>query len=177
MINSLRYVTAILVVGAMASCTRVPKPFDFTFTGRSSAAGYVMMDQLSADNTKGIMFSANIAPDKGNTCDLTVLKCLHREGVLKLEYQVGSSYPMTIIHVYEFTNAVSGFTWYHGNFQKEVAKQWEAESGNLSPYFFAALPRGGLRVNRTGYSLSCNPLPLNHFRAFRVFRSDLNCRI
>ena len=57
----------VITAAVLAGCNRPPKPFDFSFTGRKSAAGTVMIDQLTADRTKGIVISSDLTPTFGDT--------------------------------------------------------------------------------------------------------------
>lgn len=100
------------------------------------------MDQLSTDRTRGIVFHADLMPPKGNGVEAKFLKRLHDEGVLNVGCRVGAGDLVTAIQVYEFTKAVSGFTWYHGSYQAEVARQWDAESGSAALVVRRAAPSG-----------------------------------
>lgn len=121
----------VVAAAAFSSCAPSPKPFDFTFAGVASGSGLVMVDRLSTDRTRGIEVRTDLTPPKEHGFETKYLKRLRNEGILNLELQVGSLDPATTIRVYEFTNAVSGSSWYHGNYQEEVARQWDAESGNV----------------------------------------------
>ena len=123
----------LVTASLLAGCNRPPKPFDFTFSGRKSAAGFVMIDQLTADRTKGIVISSDLTPTFGDTWNShDFFKAMREEGVITIQRSVPSLDPPISVKVYEFTNAVSGFHWYHGNFQSQAARVWEAESGEIA---------------------------------------------
>ncbi len=125
-------IVAIAAAMSLSACSRAPKAFEFTFDGEASGAGFVMLDRLSADETRGITVYADLTPQKGLGFETKYLKRLRDDGILNLEREVGSLDPEIAIHVYEYTNAVSGHDWYHGNYQEEASRQWDAVSGNLS---------------------------------------------
>lgn len=127
----------VAIIGALAamaatSCHRAPQPFAYALTGDTSGFGFVMVDKLSVDRKVGIVILVDLLPQKGSGFDTKYLNRLREQGSLHLALQVGSFAPATSAHLYEFTNAVSDFTWYHGNFMAEVAQQWDAESGDIA---------------------------------------------
>jgi hypothetical protein len=130
--RALRHMIAILATGTLAACQRAPTPFDCAFSGESSGTGYVMIDRLSADRTRGVVFYADLLPAKGNSIDAIYFERLREEGVLILNFQVGSHDPVSTIQVFEFASAVSGHAWFHGNYEAAMERQWDAESGNIT---------------------------------------------
>lgn len=128
----LRCIYMVIAATLLAGCNRAPKPFDYTFSGRTSAHGLVWIDQLSADTTKGIVIYSDLMPTFGDTWNShDFFKAMREEGVINIQRSVPSLDPPISVKVYEFTNAVSGFHWYHGNFQSQAARVWEAESGEI----------------------------------------------
>jgi len=112
-----------LVTGA---CSDSPVPFDFTFDGSSSGAGYLMADRLTSNKMQGIKMYMDIE----NQSDLTYIRALASNGVLRacLESDKG---PPTSVEVYEFKEPVPGFNWYHGNYEDYVARSWDAIKGDV----------------------------------------------
>ncbi len=129
----LRVVAALAII-ASTSCRLAPPPlsFDSVFSGESSGAGYVFVDRLSPDRTKGIVVHVNIIPETSSGFDTRYRNLLRKQGFLHLSVDVGNTNVVRFVRVYEFTNAVSDFTWYHGNFEKEVSRCWQAESGHVT---------------------------------------------
>ena len=123
----------VIAATLLAGCNRAPKPFDYTFSGRTSAHGLVWIDQLSADTTKGIVISSDLMPTFGDTWNShDFFKAMREDGVIAIQRPLPSVDPPISVRVYEFTNAVSGFHWYHGNFQSQASRLWEAESGEIT---------------------------------------------
>ena len=129
----------------LGGCNRTPKPFDYTFSGSKSATGFLMVDQLTADRTKGIVISSDLTPTFGDTWNShDFFKAMREEGAITIHRSMPSLDPPISIKVYEFTNAVSGFHWYHGNFQSQASRLWEAESGNITLFIQRTAPSGML---------------------------------
>ena len=57
---------------------------------------------------------------------------MREEGLITIQRSVPSQDPPISVKIYEFTNEVSGFHWYHGNFQSQASRLWEAESGEIT---------------------------------------------
>ena len=127
--KALAIAAATAAVVAISSCAPDPRPFEFTFYGETSGAGFVMVDRLSVDRTKGIVVHAPLLSPL--TIETKNLKRLREEGKMNVDFQLGAPESAITVQVYEFTNAVSGFTWHHGNYHDEVARQWDAESGSM----------------------------------------------
>ena len=126
------WISAAVVALATLSCRRAAQPFTCTFEGDRSGSGYVMVDRLSGDRNAGIVVRIDLVPQKGSGFEAKYLHRLRDEGSLHLAIKIGSTDPAATVHVYEFTNAVSGFTWHHGNFMAEAGRVWEAESGDIA---------------------------------------------
>ena len=133
-------VLVVLATISVVSCRPSPEPFPFSFTGDASGNGMVVLDRLTPDATEGIVVRIDLLPDQGNSFDPKYLYPLRDTGSLHLLFDVNVDAPKSDIHVYEFTNAVSRFTWHHGNYQNEVSRDWVAETGfvaldvwNVSP--------------------------------------------
>jgi hypothetical protein len=130
---------AAVVIATFISCRRSPTPFDFTFVGEASGSGFVTVDQLSTDRLAGVVVNIGLTSVKGSRFESKHLVRLRDTGYLDLALQTGSSDPDVCVGVYEFTNAVSGFNWYHGNFATQASRHWTAESGDI----FVHLQRTG----------------------------------
>ena len=102
------------------------QPFSFTFAGPCSGTGlgtrFIQVDRLSADRMQGIVVSVDWRSEPTEPR-------LAEDGTLHRQLSVVESSPSLKVRVYEFSQAVSGYDWYHGGY--DVVREWVAESGHV----------------------------------------------
>lgn len=123
---------AFVVCVAVAACRQEPEPFDFALSGASSGSGFVTVDRLSPDRTKGIVVYVNLTPGRDRDIDGKYLVRLRDQGSLHLSLEVGSTDPAVSIKVYEFAQAVSETAWHHSSFAEKATRCWVAQSGRVT---------------------------------------------
>lgn len=121
-----------LICGA---CSNTPVPFEFSFDGESSGSGYLRADRLTSDRMRGIVMIIDLVPERDKRHDITFMRALASNGVLEVSLNNALSGPPTRIEVYEFSEPVPGFYWYHLNYQDFVGKRWNAIEGDVSVEF------------------------------------------
>ena len=104
------------------------RPFSVTFAGPCSGTGLgtsrIWVDRLSADRMHGIVVSIDLRSEPTQPR-------LAEDGTLHRRLSVAETSPPVEVRVFEFSQAISGFDWYHGGYQEHAVREWVADSGHV----------------------------------------------